>query len=105
MNWIFWLCAFLIVINIVVTVSIAFSRVYDTQQKLLQIALIWIIPVIGAIVCWNILREERRSEHPSKAAGERVDAGDDYSASGNYDRGNNHSHHGDGGGHNGGSGH
>ncbi|MDB5973712.1 MAG: hypothetical protein JWR07_472 [Nevskia sp.] len=105
MNWALWLGVFLLVINTLATAGVAFSRIYDTQQKLLQIVLIWVIPVIGAVVCWNILREERRSWHPPGADSGLVDAGNSYSASGNYDHGHNHSHHGDGGGHDGGSGH
>lgn len=105
MNWAFWLGIFLLAINIVATIGVAFSRTYETQQKLLQILFIWIIPVIGAVVCWNILREERRSWHPPKADNGLVDASDSYSASGNYGHGHSHSDHGNGGGHDGGSGH
>lgn len=110
MNWALWLGVFLLAINTVATIGVAFSRIYETQQKLLQILLIWVIPVIGAVVCWNILREERRSAHQAEGGGGLADASGDNSASGNYDHGHSHhdhghSHHGDGGGHDGGRGH
>lgn len=105
MNWALWLGVFLLAINTVATIGVAFIRTYETQQKLLQILFIWIIPVIGAVVCWNILREERRSWHPPGTGGGLADASGDYSASGNYGHGHNHGHHGDGGGHDGGGGH
>lgn len=111
MNWALWLGVFLLAINTVATIGVASSRIYDTQQKLLQILLIWVIPVIGAVVCWNILREERRSGHQAEGGSGLADASGGYSASGNYghghnhDHGHHHGHHGDGGGHDGGGGH
>jgi hypothetical protein len=67
--------AVLAVLNANVCVAVARSAVYSHHQKVAQFALIWLVPVIGALIVWLVLRQaaaERRPDHyadPIGAAG------------------------------------
>ena len=47
----------LAIANIVVTALLLRSRLYSRGQQLTQLALIWLLPVIGFITVWYFLRE------------------------------------------------
>lgn len=99
-NWAIGLCALLIVVNLTVTIGIALSHTYETSQKLMQIVLVWLVPGIGAVVCWGVLREEKHTFR--SISGSHEDTSNGYDSASGYDDGH---HHGDGGGHDSGAGH
>jgi len=41
-------------LNIKATLVLARSQYYETKQKLVQLALVWLIPVLGAILVWGL---------------------------------------------------
>jgi hypothetical protein len=42
-----------------VTRLVLASDFYDSRQKTLQIALVWLLPVAGVLLVWMLLRPER----------------------------------------------
>lgn len=53
------------------------------SQKILQIGISWILPIVGALL---VLAVHRQPEKPSHRFRESPDAGDDHGASGTYIR-------------------
>ncbi len=51
----------LLAINAAVTVAIARSGYYEGRQLLAQAAIIWLVPVIGAVIVGVFLRVQRES--------------------------------------------
>ena len=47
----------LIATNVFVTVSLWRSQFYSRGRRLAQLALIWVVPVLGSALVWYILRE------------------------------------------------
>jgi hypothetical protein len=45
-----------------VTYRVWRSRVFERSQKLNQAKLIWLLPVLGAVVVFSVLSQEERSE-------------------------------------------
>lgn len=89
--WILALCALLFVANLAVTLGVAFSPAYETRQKLLQAAVIWLLPGVGAAACWYMLREEKHSYRRASGGGE--DYGPDVGNAAGLDFGSNDGHH------------
>ena len=52
---------------------------YDRKQKARQLLLVWLIPVIGAVV---VMAVHRRGDTPSRQYREDADPGDDFAYSG-----------------------
>ena len=50
----FILVAVLTALNIKTTLVLARCAYYDTKQKLFQLALVWLLPVVGAILVWSL---------------------------------------------------
>ena len=48
--------AFLAIANVAMTVLILRSSAYQRRQKLLQLLLIWLVPVLGPVIVWSFLR-------------------------------------------------
>jgi hypothetical protein len=48
--------ALLVTVNVAVSVSLVRAPSYERSQKLLQLLLIWCVPVLGAIFVWSFLR-------------------------------------------------
>ncbi len=48
------LVATIMALNIKATWVLARSSYYDKRQKLFQLALIWLFPVLGAILVWSL---------------------------------------------------
>lgn len=48
------LAAIVTAINVKATLVLTHSTYYGTQQKLLQLALIWVLPVMGALWVWSL---------------------------------------------------
>jgi len=45
-----------------VTVRVFRSRLYETSQKSAQAKLIWLLPVLGAIIAFSVLSSEEQAE-------------------------------------------
>jgi hypothetical protein len=98
LNWVIGFWVLLAVANVIVTVGVVSSRVYEATQKIYQVMLVWLVPVFGALVCWYVLREEKHSFR-------RASGLDGTLGECDFETGFDHGHHGDGGGHGGGDGH
>jgi hypothetical protein len=55
----------------------------DRQQKLAQLLLVWLVPIIGGAI---VLAVHRRAEPASRQYREAADAGDDFGYSGRMHR-------------------
>ena len=66
-------------LSIKATVVIARDGLMEGRQKALQLALVWLLPLIGAIL---VLAVNRPLEAPSRKYRKRQDAGEDFTASG-----------------------
>jgi ABC-type nickel/cobalt efflux system permease component RcnA len=52
-----WIAAIVwLLLNVAVTSTVARSDLYEPTQKRLQYGLIWLIPVLGAVISWAVLR-------------------------------------------------
>ncbi len=78
----------IVLINTVVTIAVVRSTAYERSQKLFQLALIWLLPVVGAALSWYVLREEARSEIRNIAEGNIYI--DDTDQVGNHDHSGHH---------------
>jgi hypothetical protein len=47
-------------LNILVSIGIIFSAAYATGQKVMQLCLVWLVPLLGAFIVWCFLRENYR---------------------------------------------
>ena len=45
-----------------VTLRVWKSRIYEKPQKMAQSKLIWLLPVLGAIMVFSVLHQEERAE-------------------------------------------
>lgn len=45
-----------------VTYRVARTRVFERAQKLNQAKLIWLLPVLGAVMVFSVLHQEERAE-------------------------------------------
>jgi hypothetical protein len=50
-----------IVLNLIATVCLMRSAVYSTSQKRLQLALVWAVPLVGAILVLSVWAHDRKS--------------------------------------------
>ncbi|MGC4093928.1 MAG: hypothetical protein QM756_39685 [Polyangiaceae bacterium] len=48
-----------------VTVRVFRSRLYESSQKSAQAKLIWLLPVLGAIIAFSVLQSEEQAERRS----------------------------------------
>lgn len=53
------LLAILIVANLVVSVAVARTHYYDRRQKFVQVLLVWLLPLIGAVGVGVFLYSQR----------------------------------------------
>lgn len=65
--------------NFRATQMVARDALSAPGQKIAQLLLVWLVPVIGALV---VLAVHRRPEPPSRQYREPPDPGDDFAASG-----------------------
>ncbi len=77
----------LIVANWLATRLILRDELISRGQRIAQIFLVWLVPVIGAVVVFAV---HRRPEEPSRKYREAPDPGDDFGFSG---RGMRSTHH------------
>ncbi len=67
--WISTLCA-LLVLNTVASVRVLRNPAVSTTQHIFQLVLVWLLPVVGAVVCLVFLQ----AESPSSATSLNQDA-------------------------------
>jgi hypothetical protein len=48
------LVAIILALNVNATWVLVRASYYDTRQKLFQLVLIWLIPILGAILVWSL---------------------------------------------------
>ncbi len=51
----------LVIGNLLITVAVVRSPSYERTQKVFQVLLMWLLPVLGGIICWYMLREDSHS--------------------------------------------
>jgi len=56
MGWLAVVLGVLVVINTLATVVVLRSGGLSTAQRLWELALVWLVPLIGAIVCMELAR-------------------------------------------------
>ena len=47
---------FLVIANAWISWRVMRASVYELRQKLLQLALVWLVPVLGLVIVWLVLR-------------------------------------------------
>lgn len=61
-----WIGAFLLLAGVAFQVWVTFrvyrSRLYEASQKSAQAKLIWLLPVLGAIIAFSVLTTEEQAE-------------------------------------------
>jgi hypothetical protein len=72
------ICAVL-ALNLRATFAIAWDTLSERSQKFWQLLLVWLLPLLGAIIA---LAAHRRIEEPSRKYRQPLDAGDDFAFSG-----------------------
>lgn len=89
MPWpLFLLAAVLLAANLVATVVVLRSELYSGPQRALQLALVWLLPVLGAIVCVVFATTQSGTGSPGPAA--EVVGPDFYGLSGGEGNGDGH---------------
>ena len=66
----------LVIVNGVVTIAVYRSESYEPKQKLCQLFVIWLVPIMGSVFLWYVMREDSRSDVRS-GDGYPVDCGGD----------------------------
>jgi hypothetical protein len=66
-------------LNIKATRLVARDVLSERRQKVAQLLLVWLVPLVGAVV---VLAVHRRAEPPSRQYRESRDPGDDFAFSG-----------------------
>ena len=84
-----FLLAPLIAANGVATRLVLRDEVISRKQRIVQVFLVWLVPIIGAVLVFAV---HRRPEAASRKYREAPDPGDDFGLSG---RGSRTSHHAD----------
>jgi len=51
-----------VLFQVFVTVRVFRSRLYETSQKSAQAKLIWLLPVLGAVIAFSVLTSEEQAE-------------------------------------------
>jgi len=52
------LLSYVAIVNIVTTYRLIFCDIYEVSQKLLQLLLIWLLPLIGSVIVASVLNTE-----------------------------------------------
>ncbi len=67
MNVWFPLLAALVVVNAIASLLVLRARVFSPSQRMLQVAVVWLIPLAGAIVCAVFARSQTPGPRSSSA--------------------------------------
>lgn len=71
MKWLAFFALLVVVLNLIASFFILRIKDQTSTQRLLQIALVWLLPVIGAVLCLTFAT----SLLPAAARGQATDAG------------------------------
>ena len=52
----------LVAFQVLITFRVWKSRIYDREQKVLQSKLIWLVPLVGAMLVMSVMQEDDASE-------------------------------------------
>lgn len=64
----YWVIGLLTAYQLYVTLRVILSALYSRTQKGLQAAVIWLVPLLGALVCHIVLSSATRHSRPNEAA-------------------------------------
>jgi len=65
-------------LNVFATSKVATSSHYEIGQKWSQVALIWLLPIVGAILAWSLTKDSPPQLHTTDLR--------DYGGAGDHDR-------------------
>lgn len=57
----------LCIANVAISWIVARAPIYSRAQKLWQMALVWLVPLVGAVTVWSILRQARSVQITERA--------------------------------------
>ena len=85
-------CITVILANVFVCYRVAVSDSFERQQKIIQCVLIWILPVLGAVVAYVFTREPKMTARGYAQNGSSYGIGDvgDGNGDGDYFGGGHH---------------
>ena len=66
-NWLVYALAALVLLNGVASIAILRSEGPNVTQKLLQTALVWIVPIVGAVLTLSFSASDGLSGHSSSS--------------------------------------
>ncbi len=66
----------LVIVNSVVTIAVCRSESYEPRQKLFQLFVIWLVPIIGSVFLWYVMREDSGSDF--RSSGDRGNENVEY---------------------------
>ncbi len=64
----------LLLINFIITYKSLKDEYYEKNQKTIQLFIIWIIPVIGALLVYLFLHKEKKQNKNNSYVVEKIDA-------------------------------
>ena len=70
-------------LNVLATGKVVRDELSEQKQKIVQVALVWLIPFIGSMV---VLAVHRPTEPPTRKYYEPADSGDDFGHAGHHQR-------------------
>lgn len=73
--------AIILGLNVKATISILRDTFSERTQKIAQLLIVWLVPIVGAIV---VLAIHRPTEAPSRKYREAPDTGEDFALSGRH---------------------
>ena len=57
----------IVALNIWATVAVLRASMYELRQKRLQLALVWLVPVLGALVVLTFVSSQRSNNTPTRS--------------------------------------
>jgi hypothetical protein len=75
--------AALILVNVVTTARVVRTESYSGHQKAIQAALVWLVPILGALMVWLVARQVAAESEPPHAD----HFSDPTAVAGSYDQG------------------
>jgi hypothetical protein len=57
----------LLAVNVATTLRVLLAAGYTPKQKAWQVLIIWLLPVLGAVVCWFFVSSDRAPPGPVRS--------------------------------------
>ena len=64
-----FLFAILLIINLIVTYKLLKDEYYEKKQKIIQLFIIWLLPILGAILVYLFLNKEKENNKKNQYSG------------------------------------